>query len=327
MDSYKRQIAVPIDTRHLVLLTAIVEEGSVTAAARRLHLTQPALSHQLHNAEEELGAPLFERINKKMLLTPAGNHLLKVSRVVLEELRVAEKEIRKSATDGEGRLRISTECYTCYHWLPARLRLFHERFPRVEVQIVAGVTRDPLPAVLDGRLDLAIVADPKPNRRLEFHPLFEDEVVAVMAPGHPLSTRTWIRPEDFADQHYILYSITREESSVFQQFLNPAGVTPRQVSHIDLTEAILEMVRAGLGITVLARWAVAPLLASGELHAARLTRWGIHRKWCAALRRYGSRPAHLDSFVDLLQKHPISLDGYSRKGMRRGASPDLLCKI
>lgn len=317
---------MPIDTRHLRLLTAIVEEGSVTRAALRLHLTQPALSHQLHNAEEELGAPLFERINKKMVLTPAGERLLAVSRVVLEELRVAEEELRKSTAGGEGRLRISTECYTCYHWLPARLKLFHEIFPRVEVQIVAGVTHHPLPALLDGRLELAIVSDPKPNRRLEFQPLFEDELVAVMAPSHSLASRTWIRPEDFVGQHYIMYSIAREESTVFQQFLNPASVTPRQVSHVDLTEAILEMVRAGLGITVLARWAVAPLLASGELHAARLTRWGIRRKWCAALRRNGLRPAHIDSFVDLLQKHPISHDGYSRKGARRAAA-QILCRI
>jgi len=317
---------VPIETRHLRLLSAIVDEGGVTRAAARLHLTQPALSHQLQSAEEQLGVRLFERINKKMVLTPAGKRLLAVSRVVLEDLRVAEEELCKSASSGEGRLRISTECYTCYHWLPARLKLFHEKFPRVEVQIVAGETRHPLPALLDGRLELAIVADPRPNRRLEFMPLFEDELVAVMSPGHALSARSWIRPEDFAREHFIMYSLAREESSVFQQFLNPAGVVPQKVSTVDLTEAILEMVRAGLGITVLARWAVAPLVASGELHAARLTRSGIRRTWSAALRRNGSRPAHLDSFVELLQKHPISQYVHSRRSRGRDAA-ELLCKI
>lgn len=325
MDSDRRQ-SVPIDTRHLRLLVAIVEEGGVTRAARRMNLTQPALSHQLHNAEEELGVALFERINKKMILTPAGTRLLEFSKSVLEELRVAGEELRKTAAKGQGRLRISTECYTCYHWLPARLKLFHETFPGVDVQIVAGETQHPLPALLDGRLDLAIVSDPRAHPRLEFCPLFEDELVAVMAPEHHLSSRTWLRPEDFATEHYIMYSITREESRVFKQFLNPAGVAPRKVSHVDLTEAILEMVRAGLGITVLARWAVAPLLASGELHAAGLTRWGIRPKWCAALRKSGSRPAHLESFVTLLQNHPISHDRSSRKGLR-GVSRELLCKI
>jgi len=77
---------------------------------------------------------------------------------------------------------------------------------------------------------------------------------------------------------------------------------------------------------VLARWAVAPLLASGELHAARLTRSGIRRQWSAALRRNGSRSPHLDSFVELLQKHPISQDFQSRKG-RKGRAAELLCKI
>ena len=87
-----------LEIRHLKLVAAIAEEGSVTRASHRLHLTQSALSHQLRDAEEQLGTPLFQRLSKKMLLTPAGERLLRSARAVLEELRVAEDDVRRSAT-------------------------------------------------------------------------------------------------------------------------------------------------------------------------------------------------------------------------------------
>jgi LysR family transcriptional regulator for metE and metH len=302
---------MPLDTKHLRLLQAIVDEGGVSAAARKLHLTQPALSHQLHTAEEELDAQLFDRINKKMVLTAAGRRLLDRSRSILQDLAAAEKELR-STPAGPPPLRISTECYTCYHWLPARLQLFQEAFPGADVQIVVEATHHPLTALLDGQLDIGIVANPLKHKRLDFHPLFEDELVVILHPDHPLASAKFFRPEDFADQHFLLYAIPPKDSTVLQKVLVPAGVTPRKITHVPLTEAILEMVRAGIGIAVFARWAVAPLLATGELRAVRLTRWGVRRSWFAAVRRNRQRPPYVDAFVSLLQKHPISKSLFAR---------------
>jgi len=303
---------MPLDTKHLRLLHAIVDEGGVSAAARKLHLTQPALSHQLRIAEDELGTRLFDRINKKMVPTPAGRRLLDRSRPILHELDAAEEELR-SSPGPHATLRISTECYTCYHWLPARLQLFQDAFPQAEVQIVIEATHHPLPALLEGRLDLAIVANPPKPRGLDLHPLFDDELVVILHPDHPLAAAKFVRPEDFAIQHLLLYDIPREESTVLQKILAPAGITPRKISNVPLTEAILEMVRANLGIAVFARWAVAPLLASGELRAVRLTRWGIRRSWFAVTRRNRQRPPHVDAFVSLLQKYPITQSFRARK--------------
>ena len=92
----------------------------MTKAANRLHLTQSALHHQLRDIEAKLGTPLFLRLNKKMLLTQAGERLLGCfTAVVLEELKRVEEDIRQIALHREGILRLSTECYTCYHWLPS----------------------------------------------------------------------------------------------------------------------------------------------------------------------------------------------------------------
>ena len=116
-----------LEVRHLKLIAAVADYGGLTQAGHRLHLTQSALSHQLRDIEDKLGLRLFLRMRKKMPLTPAGERLLRSARLVLDEMRRAEEDLRQTASGREGVLRLSTECNTCYHWLPSRLRLFRRR--------------------------------------------------------------------------------------------------------------------------------------------------------------------------------------------------------
>jgi LysR family transcriptional regulator for metE and metH len=296
-------MALHLEVRHLRLIETVAREGGITKAANRLHLTQSALSHQLRDIEEKLGTPLFIRLNKKMLLTQAGERLLSAAPLVLDELRRAEEDIRQIALHREGMLRISTECYTCYHWLPAVLKPFQEIFPRVEVRIVAEATRRPVEALLDGRLDLAITSGATRNRKLTFKPLFRDELVVIASPQHPLALRPYVTAKDLAAEHLLVYALPNEDLTVFQKVLVPAGVKPKQVSRVELTEAIIEMVKAGLGISVMARWAVAPHVEAGALRALPLTARGLHRQWSAAMIRHKAQPPYLRKFVELIASH------------------------
>jgi LysR family transcriptional regulator for metE and metH len=304
-----------LEIRDLRLVQAIAEEGSVTRAGERLHLSQSALSHRLRAVESRLGVALFLRLNKKMVPTPAGERLLVSGRGILEQMRRAEEDLRRTASEREGVLRIAIECYTCYHWLPSLLESFRDRHPRVDVRIAVEETGRPIQALLAGRLDLAVVSDAPRDRRLRLRPLFEDEMVVVVSPDHPLAARPYVRPEDFADQHLYLYSAP-EESTTVTRVLVPAGVMPRRVTQAQLTEAIIELVKAGLGIAVMARWAVAPHVAAGTLHALPLTRKGYMRKWIAARLRAASAPGYLTAFEDLLAAHPL---GAGQRGGRESA--------
>lgn len=290
-----------LDIRHLKLLVAVTEAQSVTKAGERLHLTQSALSHQLREIEARLGTPLFLRLNKRMLPTPAGERLLVSAREVLEELERAEEEVAQMAANKRGALRLSTECYTCYHWLPAKLKTFQRRHPGIEVKIVLDATHHPMQALFEGRLDLAIVSTSPRDRRAVYRPLFKDELVAVLPPDHPLAARPYIRAKDFEDQHLFLY-VEPKDSDLFRLFLNPAGVTPARVSQTPLTEAILEMVKAGLGISVLARWSLGQALHSGKVVARPLGKRGIHREWSAAYLKRDRVPEYLDEFINLLRQ-------------------------
>src|SRR5437667_6225998 len=152
--NYPHSMDVKLEIRHLRLLAAIAATGSVTEAGKRLHLTQSALSHQLRDAEEKLGTALFLRLGKRMVLTPAGEKLLISAEKVLEELKTAESQIVGLSGGTRGIIRISTECYTCYHWLPPVLNKFHARFPKVEASIDAHYTHRPIDALLLRTLDV-----------------------------------------------------------------------------------------------------------------------------------------------------------------------------
>jgi LysR family transcriptional regulator for metE and metH len=293
-----------LDTRHLKLIVAVSEEKSVTRAGERLHLTQSALSHQLRDVEERLGTPLFNRVNKRMILTQAGERLLQSAHQVLEELKRAEDDIAQITAGDQGALRISTECYTCYHWLPEMLKEFGRKFPKVEVKILAEATHRPIPALLNGKLDFAIVSNLERDNRLVYKPLFHDEVVVIMAPQHPLAARAYITAQDFADQTVFSYT-SPSDSTLYNKVLLPAGVKPARFSEVQLTEAIIEMVKAGLGVSALARWAIGNQLASGKLVARPLTRKGFHRQWYAALLKNDFTPAYVSEFVDLLSRRSL----------------------
>ncbi len=296
-----------LETRHLRLVAAVAEVGSLTKAGQQLHLTQSALSHQLLDLEGRLRVSLFHRMGKRMVPTVAGLRLLDAAKQALPALLSAEDDLRRLASGRDAVLRLTTECYTCYHWLPGVLERYRERFPGVDVQIVTEATRHPFQAIYDGKIDLGIVFSPVHDERLDVHPLFRDELVVVMHPDHRLAGRPYVLAEDFAEEHVIVYPIVASESTLMREVLLPAGVRPARISSIQVTEGIVELVKAGVGVSVLARWAVAPHLEAGTLRAVPLSKGGFHRQWSAITVRQEATPEYLLAFAELLAWGPGSL--------------------
>ena len=292
-----------LEIRHLQLVRAVAQRGTLTSAGLVLHLTQSALSHQLLDIESRLGTALFLRVGKRLALTPAGERLLASANEVLATIVQTEDAIRQLAGDSRGVLRITTECYTCYHWLPPVLKQYRRTHPRVDVRIDVTATNAPIDALLEGRLDLAVVSDRVLDRRVVTRPLFDDELVVVMTPGHPLAAKAFIEARDFAGETLLSYA-SKEESTVYQRLLLPAGVTPANLLQVQLTEAIIEMAKAGLGLGVLALWAVEPEVRAGRLQARPLTRHGFKRTWSAATLKDLAHVPYVSAFTDLLAEHP-----------------------
>jgi LysR family transcriptional regulator, regulator for metE and metH len=291
-----------LEVRHLRLVSAVAELGSLTRAGDRLHLTQSALSHQLRDIESRLGAALFLRVGKRLVLTPAGERLLGTARDVLDRLDRTEQDIHQMGKARAGMLRLTTECYTCYHWLPPLLVRYRKRFPQVEVRIDVGATGRPLDMLLAGKLDLAIMSSPVRDRRLVSRPVFDDELVVVAARDHRFAKQTHVRLSDLRDETLYVYP-PKEESRVLQEVLVPSGHVPARVEEVMLTESIAELVKAGLGVSVLARWAVQPLVDAGSIVIRPLTARGLRREWRAVMPKDLAGADYIGEFIELLARH------------------------
>jgi LysR family transcriptional regulator for metE and metH len=289
-----------IDVQDLQMVAAIAASGSVTRAAGELHRTQSALSHRLRAIEERLGTPLFLRLGKRMVVTAAGERLVATAGRVLEDIRASEDDIRRRHVHQAGVLRVCAQCNTGYHWLPPLADAFRRRFPDVDLSLAVEWTTRPVEALLEGKLDVAILTQSVSHDQIQLRPLFEDEYAAVVPPDHPFAKRAFVRPQDFASERLIIYSSSPDASFTVQRILRPAGVVPERISFVMLTEAILEMVKAHLGISVMQTWAIEPALRSGDVRAIPITAAGIRRQWHAAtLKAAGSVP-YVDAFISLL---------------------------
>src|SRR3954470_4723773 len=148
-----------LDLRHLRMVIAVAGSGSVTQAARDLHLTQSAISHQLCVIEARLGTPLFFRLGKRMVATAAGSRVLDTARRVIDDISAAEEDVRRYGAGQSSVIRVCAQCNTGYHWLPPLLAAFRKKHPTVEVSLALECTVRPVEALLEGRLDLAIVTE------------------------------------------------------------------------------------------------------------------------------------------------------------------------
>jgi LysR family transcriptional regulator for metE and metH len=295
---------VVLEVRHLRIVEAISRTGTVSGAARIVHLTQPAISHALAELERRLRLRLFHRTARGMDLTSEGRRILDAAHVVLDELRKAEHDLGLVRAGEAGHLTVTTQCYTCYHWLPDVLRSFRLDFPGIDVQILPEGAEMPFRYLDEGKADLAIVYESPAPEGIVTEELFRDELMAIVPPSHPAARRRRLRAADFAGETLVLHS-NPSTSAIMAQVLAPAKIAPREILQVKLTEAVIAFVKAGLGITVMPRWAASPALDDRELLGVPIGADGLYRTWFAAYpaRRKGARA--LRAFVECLRAHPF----------------------
>jgi len=274
---------VRLTLAHYRCVQAIAARGGIAAAAAVLGTTPSALGHQLREVERRLDTPMFDRIGKRLRPTPAGSRIAEAATEALPLLRAAEAEV------GGGSLprhvvRVGSGAYSCYRWLPPALARFRDERPDVEVQVVGDTTRPPVAALVAGSLDVAIGAGPLETGAVRALPLFQDELVLVATPDHPLAGQEVIAAADLADATYLTYSTVEQKGHEAERFMRPARTVPRRIVTIELTEGICELVAAGFGVSILSRWAVVPYVAQGRLVARRIGTEGLFLDWHAAVR-------------------------------------------
>lgn len=289
-----------ITTSDLQLISYIVEEGSLTRAADKMYLTQSALSHQLKDLEKRTGMQLFERVNKKLLLTVAGRRIMESAGTILPVLARLNEDLLAIKKGKVHTLRISTECYTCYHWLPGIITRLKALYKDVEIKIVAAATQQPITYMMNGELDLAIVSSKPDNPAIHLNNLFSDNQVAVLPKNHPLyHTRKILTAEDFATENLIVYDLEADANNFMREFFRETA--PASISRIQLTEAIIEMIHAGMGVGIFATWVIAPYLQSKQIVTMPLKSPLKKRTWKAAY--LDKQNPLIQQFITLAKHH------------------------
>lgn len=286
-----------LEIKHLKTVRALRDGGSLVEAAKRLHLTQSALSHQLKDLEERLGLSLFVRKTKPIRFTRAGEHILELASKVIPQLEQTTRDIKKLAGGQAGRLHMAIECHSCFDWLMPAINSFRDQWPEVEIDLMASFHFEPLPALARGDLDLVVTADPVPMPGIYYQPLFRYQALLAIANQHPLVEQKHIEAIDLADQTLIHYPVERKRLDIFTQFLDPNGIEPRAIRQADLTLMIVQLVASGRGVACLPNWALQPYLNAGLISSKPLGKSGIWPTLYAAIREEQKDSSYMKDFL------------------------------
>jgi LysR family transcriptional regulator for metE and metH len=279
---------------------ALLESGTLSGAAIRVHLTQSALSHQIKQLEDYYDASLFERKTQPVRLTPVGQRLHALALNVLSQVAEAERDIARLVQGRAGKLRIAMECHTCFEWLMPAMDVFRENWPEVEMDLVSGFHSKPLGLLQDNRAELVIVSECKEEDGVVFHPLFSFEIVGLLSSYHPLALKEYLTPRDFVDETLVSYPVPDDMLDVVRQFLRPKGILPKRRT-AELTVAILQLVASQRGIAALPEWAVQGYLNSKYVLGKRLGKKGLRGELYAVTGVAITQTAYMQDFLQTLR--------------------------
>ena len=254
-----------INLNSLRLFTAVAESGGFTAAARQLRVSQPAISKAVRQLEGQLGTQLLVRTARGVTPTEEGKVLLSHARALFGEERAAEEALAERRGLRRGLLRIGSSLTVASYFLPPILGAFHARHPAIEMTLVAANTRAVLDALLANAVELGVVEGPVSHARVEVSPWMEDELVAVVAPGHPLTHVRRLKAARLFQELFLIREQGAGTRDVVLAALRNRGVTPARLFEISENEVIKQLASSGVGFTILSNHAVQKEIARGEL--------------------------------------------------------------
>ncbi|KXW55767.1 LysR family transcriptional regulator [Ferrovum sp. PN-J185] len=287
---------------HLAILKEIDQCGSLTAAAKQLHLTQSALSHSIKKLEQQLGTTLWIREGKQLQLTQSGQYLLSIANRLLPQLIMAENQLRQYAQGERGTLHIGMECHPCYQWLLKVVSPYLLSLPDVDVDVKQKFQFGGMGALFSYEIDILVTPDPLYKSGLYFEPVFDYEQVLVTANNHQLAHYPFIDPEHLNNETLITYPVSVERLDIFNQFLMPAGIMPRKHKTVETTDIILQMVANGRGVTALPKWLALEYVPKLQLSLVKLGKKGIMKKIHLGIRKEDLSIPYVNSFFTIARQ-------------------------
>jgi len=282
---------------HLSIVQEVEKQGSLTEAAQILCVTQSALSHSMKKLELQLGTEIWRREGRSLKLTQAGEYLLAVASRVLPQLSQAEVKLRQFARGERGSLRIGMECHPCYQWLLKVVSPYLSAWPDIDVDVKQKFQFGGIGALFGYEIDVLVTPDPLYKPGLIFQPVFDYEQVLVVARNHAFAGLTYIEPQQMTAEVLITYPVSTDRLDIYNQFLSPAGITPKRHKTIETTDIMLQMVASGRGVAALPRWLAEEYQDKMPIVPVRLGEGGIAKQIFLGIRESELEVDYLKAFI------------------------------
>ncbi|MFL6467647.1 MAG: LysR family transcriptional regulator [Pyrinomonadaceae bacterium] len=273
-----------MEIRQLKAFLVIAETQTFTAGARRLNITQAAISMQIRQLEDELGIQLFTRTPRKVIITEAGQILLERARTILNEHDGAICQIAEIAGGEYGRLRIGTASgMFASNQLPGIIREIKKIKPKIDLTVQSGTSHELVDRLMNGDIDSAFVSLPVDNLNIQTMTLFTDELVAIAHPKHPMADERHMTASALGREQLILGEQGGNTRRMIDEYFSAAGERPTIIMELARQDAINQMVATGLGVGLAGQKQV-----SRDVRDGRLITWplkGTSIKWELGLAR------------------------------------------
>ncbi|MFK7857634.1 MAG: LysR family transcriptional regulator [Granulosicoccus sp.] len=259
--------------RRLQVFHIVAGVLSFTRAAEILHMTQPAVTHQIRQLEEELNARLFDRSNNRISLTAAGEQVLEYAERIIGLYGEMSESVKALTGDRAGLITIGASTTIAEYMLPGLLGEFRQHFPDVQIRLRVANTDAIVTLVADNSIDLGVVEGEVDNQLLRAERCQQDELQLMLPPGHPLASREKVEPLELTAYPFIHREDGSGTRSVIERYLRDNGVDEHALNRpfeLGSTEAIKGAVQAGMGITIVSRATVSRELALKQLVARPL---------------------------------------------------------
>jgi len=286
---------------HLEIILAVEKEGSMTAAAELLNLTQSALSHSISKLEGQLGVKLWQRKGRQLIPTQAGQHLLNTARRLIPQFIRTEGQLIQFSRGERGLLKIGMECHPCYQWLQRITNSYLQEWPSVDLDVIQKFQFAGIEALLAHEIDIIVTPDPVKKKELTFIPVFDYEQVLVVNGDHPYKDYEYIKPEDMSEETLFTYPVCSDRLDIFTNFLTPVGRTVKDQKIIETTEIMIQMVACGRGVTALPRWLVSEYAKRYDIFAVSLGKKGLNKQIHLGIREEDANLDYIQAFLKQAQ--------------------------
>ena len=290
-----------IQITHLKALIAISQTGNMSNAARRLSVSQPALSQQIKNLEAHLGTELFQRNTNPVTFLPAGKRLLESAHEVTKIVNNSKRDISLMIAGLVGKLRIAVECHSSFDWLMPVMADFQQNWPDIQMDLISGFQPDPVSLLTKDEADLVIVNAMQDRPDVLFYPLFRYEILALLSELHSLAGKAYLAAHDFLGEVLAHYPISDERLELVREILMPANINPPRRS-AEITDSILHLVASKQALAALPGWLVGPDLIRNHVTARPIGQNGLFANLYAATTVAGGNTTYLPDFIKTLRR-------------------------